>query len=63
MYEIHLLNDLKVDLDGEIYEGLELIGKIVVDNAAGNYRVYNMVTDGIGQHHPVGKLLVKLGIE
>jgi hypothetical protein len=63
MYEINLLDNLKVELDGEVYEGLELIGKIVLDNAIGNYRVYNMATGGIGTQSPVGNLLSKLGIE
>jgi len=62
-YETQIIHDLKVVYDGDEYKGLELIGKIVIDNSQGNYKFYNILTGGIGKQSPIGNLLAKIGVE
>ena len=63
-YERVLIENLKVELDGIEYKGLELVNQIEQNNKNGNYRLYNMATGGVGpEYSPIANLLAKLGIE
>lgn len=62
-YEMEILRNLEVENDGFVYKGFDLLVKMATAMGQGNYRLYNMATDGIGKMNPIGNLLAKLGIE
>lgn len=62
-YDIEILRNLKVEYDGFVYKGFELIKQMALGIGQGNYTLYNLATGGMGKNNHIGNLLAKLGVE